>query len=178
MVYNAQLTAQYDVSTTKYNFNNNFEYVKKYIEEADYSMVNLETTLTGNNVYRCSSYPKFNSPDEMADVLKHAGFDLVSIANNNAYATLKDKDLDIDISKSSTDEKARVEKVTCIPTLLNKYYNSETAKYVYEIISLANKSDLTKINNLSQIKIEKSYKNTASQVETSDLINIVKNPFD
>lgn len=354
MVYNAQLTAQYDVSTTKYNFNNNFEYVKKYIEEADYSIVNLETTLTGNNVYRYSSYPKFNSPDELADGLKYAGFDLVSTANNHAYdkgdlsikntiATLKDKELDvvgtrtskgdryivkkinninigitsysygiiiddnkylndvkisddyknsvnifdstsvdrafnninytlkkmkdtdlqvvylhwgnkyslkensfqqklaqklcdagvdviigshphvvqpvttikssnnkhetvvayslgnflsnqtrdqfsqytedglminIDINKSSTDEEAKVEKVNCIPTWLNKYYNSETAKYLYEIIPLANKSDLAEIDNLSQSKIEKSYKNTATQVETSDLINIVENPFD
>lgn len=353
MVYNAQLLGQYDASTKKYNFNNNFEYVKKYIEKADYSMLNLETTLTGNKVYRYSSYPKFNSPDELADGLKNAGFDLVSTANNHAYdkgglsikntlTTLKDKNLDvvgtrknngeryiikkinninigitsysygkiignnkylnnvkisneyknsinifdsssvdrafnnidytlkkmkdtdlqvvylhwgdkyslkensfqkklaqklcdagvdiiigyhphvvqpvttikssnnkhetvvayslgnflsnqtrdqfnqytedglminIDISKGSTDKEAKVEKVTCIPTWLNKYYNNKTAKYVYEIIPIADKSDLDKIDNLSESKIKKSYKNTASQVETSDLINIVKNPF-
>lgn len=352
MVYNPQLTAQYHVSSAKYNFNNNLEYVKKYVEEADYSMANLETTLTGNKVYRYSSYPKFNSPDELADGLKYAGFDLISTANNHAYdkgdlsikntlATLKDKNLDvvgtresnderfivkeinginvgitsysygriiddskylndikisdeyknsvnifdstsvdrafnninytlkkmndtdlqvvylhwgdkyslkentfqkklaqklcdagvdviigshphvvqpvttikssdnkhqtiiayslgnflsnqtrdqfnqytedglminIDISKSN-DEKAKVEKVTCIPTWLNKYYNSKTAKYVYEIVPIANKSDLDKIDNLSESKIKKSYENTAKQVETSDLINIVENPF-
>lgn len=354
MVYNAQLTGQYDVSTAKYNFKNNFEYVKKYVEDADYSMVNLETTLTGNKVYRYSSYPKFNSPDELADGLKYAGFDLISTANNHAYdkgdlsikntlSTLKDKKLDvvgtrknngdryivkninnikigitsysygkiingkkylndvkisneyknsinifdstsvdkafnninytlkkmkntdlqvvylhwgdkyslkensfqqklaqrlcdagvdviigshphvvqpvtsikstdgkheavvayslgnflsnqtrdqfsqytedglminIDISKSSKDEEAKVEKVTCTPTWLNKYYNSKTAKYVYEIIPIADKSDLDKIDNLSENKIKKSYNNTAAQIETSDLINIVKNPFD
>ena len=353
MVYNAQLTAQYDVSSAKYNFNNNFEYVKKYVEEADYSIVNLEATLTGNKVYRYSSYPKSNSPYELADGLKYAGFDLISTANNHAYdkgnlsikntlATLKDKKLDvvgtressderfivkeinginvgvtsysygriigdnkylndvkisdeyknsvnifdstsvdrafdninytlkkikdtdlqvvylhwgdkyslkensfqkklvqklcdagvdviigshphvvqpvttikssdnkhetvvayslgnflsnqtrdqfsqytedglminIDISKSSTDEEAKVEKVTCIPTWLNKYYNSTTAKYVYEIIPIASKSDLDKIDNLSKNKVEKSYKNTSTQVKTSDLINIVENPF-
>ena len=354
MVYNAQLTGQYDVSTAKYNFKNNFEYVKKYVEAADYSMVNLETTLTGNKVYRYSSYPKFNSPNELADGLKYAGFDLISTANNHAYdkgdlsikntlSTLKDKKLDVvgtrenngdryivkninnikigitsysygkiingkkylndvkisneyknsinifdstsvdkafnninytlkkmkdtdlqvvylhwgdkyslkensfqqklaqrlcdagvdviigshphvvqpvtsikstdgkheavvayslgnflsnqtrdqfnqytedglminvDISKNSTDKEAKVEKVTCIPTWLNKYYNNKTTKYVYEIIPIADKSDLDKINNLSENKIKKSYKNTAAQIETSDLINIVENPFD
>ena len=352
MVYNAQLTAQYDVSSAKYNFNNNFEYVKKYVEKADYSMVNLETTLTGNKVYRYSSSPKFNSPDELADGLKYAGFDLISTANNHAYdkgylsikntlATLKDKNFDvvgtrensderfivkkinginvgvtsysygriigdnkylndvkisdeyknsinifdstsvdrafnninytlknmkdtdlqvvylhwgdkyslkentfqkklaqklcdagvdviigshphvvqpvttikssdnkhetvvayslgnflsnqsrdqfsqytedglmlnIDISKSNGGD-AKVDKVTCIPTWLNKYYNSKTAKYVYEIIPIASKSELDKIDNLSESKLKKSYKNTASKVDTTNLINIVKNPF-
>lgn len=352
MVYNSQLTAQYDVSSAKYNFNNNFEYVKKYVEEADYSMVNLETTLTGNKVYRYSSSPKFNSPDELADGLKYAGFDLISTANNHAYdkgylsikntlATLKDKNFDvvgtrensderfivkeinginvgvtsysygriigdnkylndvkisdeyknsinifdstsvdrafnninytlknmkdtdlqvvylhwgdkyslkentfqkklaqklcdagvdviigshphvvqpvttikssdnkhetvvayslgnflsnqsrdqfsqytedslmlnIDISKSNGGD-AKVDKVTCIPTWLNKYYNSKTAKYVYEIIPIASKSELDKIDNLSESKLKKSYKNTASKVGSSDLINIVENPF-
>lgn len=353
MVYNAQLNAQYDVSTEKYNFNNNFEYVKKYIEKADYSMLNLETTLTGNKTYKYSSYPKFNSPDELADGLKYAGFDLISTANNHTYdkkdlsikntlATLKNKELDvvgtiesdgerfivkeinginigitsysygkivndnkylndvkisdeyknsinvfdstsvdkafsninstlenmnntdlqvvylhwgskyslkessfqqqlaqklcdagvdviigshphvvqpvttikssdnkhetvvayslgnflsnqtrdqfnnytedglminIDIIKSSTDKEAKVEKVTCIPTWLNKYYNKNTSKYVYEIIPIANKSDLDKIDNLPESKVKKSYENTAKQIKTSDLINIVENPF-
>ena len=352
MVYNAQLTAQYDISSAKYNFNNNFEYIKKYVEEADYSMVNLETTLTGNKVYRYSSSPKFNSPDELADGLKYAGFDLISTANNHAYdkgslsikntlATLKDKNFDvvgtrensderfivkeinginvgvtsysygriigdnkylndvkisdeyknsinifdstsvdrafnninytlknmkdtdlqvvylhwgnkyslkentfqkklaqklcdagvdviigshphvvqpvttikssdnkhetvvayslgnflsnqsrdqfsqytegglmlnIDISKSNVGD-AKVDKVTCIPTWLNKYYNSKTAKYVYEIIPIASKSELDKIDNLSESKLKKSYKNTASKVYSSDLINIVESPF-
>lgn len=352
MVYNSQLTAQYDVSSAKYNFNNNFEHVKKYVEKADYSMVNLETTLTGNKVYRYSSSPKFNSPDELADGLKYAGFDLISTANNHAYdkgylsikntlTTLKDKKLDvvgtrknsderftvkeinginvgvtsysygriigdnkylndvkisdeyknsvnifdstsvdkafnninytlknmndtdlqivylhwgdkyslkentfqkelaqklcdagvdviigshphvvqpvttikssdnkhetvvayslgnflsnqsrdqfsqytedglminIDISKNN-DEKAKVDKVACIPTWINKYYNNKTAKYVYEIVPIANKSDLDKIANLPESKVKKSYENTAKQVKTSDLINIVENPF-
>ena len=353
MVYNSQLSAQYNSSNDTYDFKNNFEYVKKYIEDADYSITNLETTLTGNKIYKYSSYPKFNSPDELAEGLKYAGFDLISTANNHAYdkgdlsikntiATLKDKGFDvvgtrlnndnryivkkindinigitsysygriinnnkylndvkisdeyknsvnifdstsvdrafnninytlkklkdtdlqvvylhwgdkyslkensfqqklsqklcdagvdiiigshphvvqpvttikssdnkhetvvayslgnflsnqtrdqfsqytedgliinIDISKSTTNKEAKVEKVTCIPTYLNKYYNNSTSKYVYEIIPIANKSDLDKIDNISESKLEKSYNNTFAQVETSDLINIVKNPF-
>ena len=85
MIYNSQLNAQYNASTKSYDFKNNFKYVKKYIEKADYSMANLETTLTGNDIYKYSSYPKFNSPDELADALKYAGFDLISTANNHAY---------------------------------------------------------------------------------------------
>ena len=354
MVYNAQLTAQYDASKAEYSFDNNFQYVKDYIEKADYSIANLETTLTGNKVYKYSSYPKFNSPDELADGLKYAGFDLLSTANNHAYdkgdlsikntlATLKEKDFDvvgtrengsdnefivkninninvgittysygkittsnkylndnkisdkykdnvnifdssdvdeafktisltlekmndtdlqivylhwgdkysksenafqselaqklcdagvdvilgshphviqpvksikstdgknetviayslgnflsnqtrdkfnqytedglminIDISKKASDKEAKVTKVTCTPTWLNKYYNSSTSKYVYEIIPLANKEELSKINNLPKNKIKKSYENTSSLIETSDLISVVENPF-
>lgn len=354
MVYNNQLTAQYDVSKADYSFDNNFKYVKDYIEKADYSMANLETTLTGNKVYKYSSYPKFNSPDKLADGLKYAGFDLLSTANNHAYdkgdlsikntlATLKEKNLDvvgtrenstddefivkninnisvgittysygkittsnkyindkkisdkykdnvnifdssdvneafktinltlekmkdtdlqivylhwgdkysksendfqselaqklcdagvdvilgshphviqpvknikstdgknetiiayslgnflsdqtrdkfnqytedglmisIDISKKVSDKEAKVTKVTCVPTWLNRYYNSESSKYVYEIIPLANKEELSKINNLPENKIKKSYENTYSLIETSDLITIVENPF-
>ena len=85
--------------------------------------------------------------------------------------------INIDISKSTTNKEAKVEKVTCIPTYLNKYYNNSTSKYVYEIIPIANKSDLDKIDNISESKLEKSYNNTFAQIKTSDLINIVKNPF-
>lgn len=354
MVYNSQLTAQYNPSNATYNFDNNFQHVKKYIENADYSIANLETTLSGNKIYRYSSYPKVNSPDELADSLKYAGFDLISTANNHAYdkgdlsikntlSTLKSKNLDvigtrennddkfiikkindinigitsytygksingnkylgktkvseknkyninifdstsvdnafdninstlekmkdtdlqvvylhwgdkyslkentfqkelaqklcdagvdvilgshphviqpvktitsmdgnnetivayslgnflsnqtrdyfseytedglmlnIEISKNSSDKDAKITKVNCIPTWLNKYYDNKTYKYIYEIIPIANKSDLEKINNLSQDNLKKSYSNTASQIETSELIDIIKNPFD
>ena len=85
MVHTPQLKAQYNASTKTYNFDNNFKYVKKYIEKADYSLANLETTLAGNDVYKYSSYPMFNSPDELADALKNAGFDLLSTINNHSY---------------------------------------------------------------------------------------------
>ena len=85
MVHGPQLTAQYNSSTKSYDFTNNFKYVKKYIEKADYSLANLETTLAGNDVYEYSSYPMFNSPDELPDALKDAGFDLLSTINNHSY---------------------------------------------------------------------------------------------
>ena len=51
MVHSPQLKAQYDPTTNTYTFDNNFKYVKKYVEEADLSVANLETTLAGNDVH-------------------------------------------------------------------------------------------------------------------------------
>lgn len=85
MVHGPQLNAQYDSSNKTYSFDNNFKHVKKYIEKADYSIANLETTLAGNDIYPYSSYPLFNSPDELADTLKNAGFDLLSTINNHSF---------------------------------------------------------------------------------------------
>ena len=44
-------------------------------------MANLETTFAGGPPY--SGYPNFNSPDELADGLLDAGFDLLLTANNH-----------------------------------------------------------------------------------------------
>ena len=85
MVHGPQLNAQFDISNKTYSFDNNFTYVKKYIEKADYSLANLETTLAGNDVTPYSSYPLFNSPDELADALRNAGFDLLSTINNHSF---------------------------------------------------------------------------------------------
>lgn len=352
MVHTPQLKAQYNASTKTYNFDNNFKYVKKYIEKADYSLANLETTLAGNDVYKYSSYPMFNSPDELADALKNAGFDLLSTINNhsydkgdlgvsrtlevlkkkgfdtvgtrekesdndylikdinnikvgftsysygdikdgtkylngikvskesgdkmnvfdssnvdNAYKTIsatldkmKDTDIqivilhwgieytrseidfqnklaqklcdagvdiiigshphvvepvetitstdgknecvvvyslgnyisnqrresvgaysedglmvDFEISKKSNEDEAKVEKVTCIPTWVNKYNNG--SKDVYEIIPIEDKKDLDSISNLNEANVSQSYNNTSSLIDTSDLIKVVDNPF-
>lgn len=352
MVHTPQLQAQYDSATNSYNFDNNFKYVKKYIEEADYSLANLETTLAGNDVYPYSSYPMFNSPDELADALKNAGFDLLSTINNHSFdksdlgvnrtlSTLKEKGFDtvgtrenttddeyiikdinniklgitsysygdikddnkylngikiseecedkmnifnssnvdeafetisstthkmkdtdmqvvilhwgieynrkgtdfqkqlaqklcddgvdiiigshphvvepvetitssdgksetlvvyslgnyisnqrretvgtysedglmvnIDISKKSNEEEAKVEKVTCIPTWVNKY--SDGYKDIYEIIPMGDEDDLNSIASLNKYNAKQSYNNTASLIDTSNIITVVDSPF-
>lgn len=352
MVHSPQLQAQYDYSTGTYNFDNNFKYVKKYIENADYSLANLETTLAGNDVYQYSSYPTFNSPDELADALKNAGFDLLSTINNHSFdkrdlgvnrtlSTLKEKGFDtvgtrenssdkeyiikdinnikvgitsysygdvkndnkylngikisedwenkmnifdsldvdkafetissttdkmkdsdiqvviihwgieyarnetdfqkqlaqklcddgvdiiigshphvvepvetitssdgknktlviyslgnyisnqrretvgaysedglmvnIDISKKSNEKEAKVEKVTCIPTWVNKYNNGY--KNVYEIVPIEDESDLNSITSLNKYNVKQSYNNTASLIDNSDIITVVDSPF-
>lgn len=352
MVHSPQLQAQYDSSTKTYNFDNNFKYVKKYIKEADYSLANLETTLAGNDVYPYSSYPMFNSPDDLADALKNAGFDLLSTINNHSFdksnlgvnrtlSTLKEKGFDtvgtresasddeyiikdinnikvgitsysygdvknnnkylngikiseecedkmnifdssdvdkafktissttdkmkdsdiqvailhwgieytrsetdfqkqlaqklcdagvdiiigshphvvepvetitstdgknktlviyslgnyisnqrresvgaysedglmvnIKISKKSNENEAKIEKVTCIPTWVNKY--NDGYKNVYEIIPIEDENNLNSIDSLNEYNLKKSYNNTASLIDASDIINVVDSPF-
>lgn len=80
MVHKPQLAAQFDEVTETYNFDNNFEYIKKYIEKADLALFNLETTFAGG-MY--TGYPVFNAPESLADALKKAGFDVALTANNH-----------------------------------------------------------------------------------------------
>lgn len=80
MVHKPQIPAQYDETTGTYNFDNNFAYVKKYIEKADLALCNLETTFAGGNY---TGYPVFNAPESLAAALKNAGFDVALTANNH-----------------------------------------------------------------------------------------------
>jgi poly-gamma-glutamate capsule biosynthesis protein CapA/YwtB (metallophosphatase superfamily) len=84
MVHDDQLKAQFDNKTKKYSFDNNFKYIKPYILKSDLSIANLETTLSGNDL-GYTSFPRFNSPDELADAIKNSGFDVVSTINNHTY---------------------------------------------------------------------------------------------
>lgn len=71
-----------------YNFDYMFRYLTPYVQQADFAIANLEVTLAGtDNGYPYSSYPAFNSPDEIVDALKNAGFDLLLTANNHMYDT-------------------------------------------------------------------------------------------
>lgn len=80
MAHQSQLTAQYDSATKTYNFDDNFQYVKKYIEAADLALCNVETTFAGGTY---SGYPTFNAPETLADALKNAGFDVAITSNNH-----------------------------------------------------------------------------------------------
>lgn len=82
MVHNYQYEAAYDSKKDKYDFSNNFKYVKKYLESADYTIGNLETTLAGRE-RGISGYPTFNSPDSFASEIKESGYDLLTTANNH-----------------------------------------------------------------------------------------------
>ncbi|WP_053957092.1 CapA family protein [Inediibacterium massiliense] len=86
MVHGPQLKAQYNTHTKEYDFNNNFQLVKPYIEKADLALCNLETTLGGPEK-GYSSYPQFNSPDALGQAIKNAGFDVVVTANNHTMDT-------------------------------------------------------------------------------------------
>ncbi len=84
MTHMPQLKAQYDNSSNTYNFDNNFQHVKHILENANLSIANLETTLAGTSV-PYSSYPTFNTPDDIIDSLKYAGIDILSTINNHSF---------------------------------------------------------------------------------------------
>lgn len=90
-----------------YHFDSTFSKIKDYVNQSDYALLNLETTLGGTeNGREYSGYPKFNCPDEIVDGAKNAGFDAFITANNHAndtgaagfrrtYATITGKDMNV-----------------------------------------------------------------------------------
>ena len=75
-VYNAAKTP------AGYDFKPMFKYVKPYISQADIAVANSESIIGGAQI-GLSTYPIFNSPYEVGDALKDAGFDVVTMANNH-----------------------------------------------------------------------------------------------
>jgi len=71
------------VSKDSFDFKPDFCVVKKYLNKADLTIGNLETTISGKE-NRYSGYPLFNSPDEYLEALKDAGFDILLTANNHS----------------------------------------------------------------------------------------------
>ena len=92
-------------SDGSYQFDSTFSKISSYVNQTDYAVANLETTLGGTeNGREYSGYPKFNCPDEITDAVKNGGFDMFLTANNHAndtgaaglkrtYATIKSREL-------------------------------------------------------------------------------------
>lgn len=88
LLHDLVIKSGYDAESGSYNFDNIFKWFGKYVSEVDYAAANLEVTLCGdNNGYPYAGYPSFNSPDEIVDAAKSAGFDLLLTANNHSYDT-------------------------------------------------------------------------------------------
>ena len=83
--------------------------------------------------------------------------------------------VNIDITKKSDEDEAKVKKVTCIPTWVNKYSNGY--KNLYEIIPIEDKEDLNSMDSLNASNVEQSYENTSSLIDTSNIITVVDSPF-
>lgn len=81
MSHSPQTNDAYDAATDTYNYRPCFQYVKPWIENADYAVANFETTLNGPPY---SGYPQFSAPDALAADIKDTGFDLVTTANNHS----------------------------------------------------------------------------------------------
>lgn len=82
LIHQTQLDSQYDKVTKKYDFKNNFKYVKPYIKSADLAIANLETTLSKDEK-SFKGYPVFISPGSIVDALIDTGFNLLTLSNNH-----------------------------------------------------------------------------------------------
>ncbi len=83
MFHTTQLRGAYSSQNKTYDFKNVFSKVKKHIEAVDIALANFETVTAGSE-YRYTGFPTFNSPYSTVEALKHAGFDILSTANNHS----------------------------------------------------------------------------------------------
>ena len=114
MMHNPQINAYYQ--NDNYDFTHNFEKIAPYIRQSHISIANLETTF-GGKARGYSGYPMFNSPDELADALAWAGFNVISTINNHTMDTgikgllrtlevLGSKELSVVGTKSTVEEES------------------------------------------------------------------------
>ena len=69
-----------------YDFSPIFKFVKDYTTATDYMIGNLETTLYGEGK-AYSGFPMFNTPDQIVNGARDAGFDMLLTANNHCNDT-------------------------------------------------------------------------------------------
>lgn len=82
LMHMEQVYSGYVSKTNTYNYDNFFTYVKDYVSTSDLAICNSETTYLGNGD-NFSGYPKFNSPKEILDSIKNAGFDMTCSSHNH-----------------------------------------------------------------------------------------------
>lgn len=83
MMHEGQIWAGYNDAAGSFDYSEFFHVVKDEISGADIAMADLETTLGGKEK-EYTGYPMFNSPDEIADALRDAGFDIIVTSNNHS----------------------------------------------------------------------------------------------
>lgn len=130
MVHGAQLNRAYQNETDSFDFTDTFAYVKEILSEKDYTVANLETTLAGRNngvgtkIYGYNDYPRFNSPEVLADALKDAGVDFLGTANNHSmdsnvdgvYSTLDYLD-ETGLAHTGTARSQQEQDILCLQTI-------------------------------------------------------------
>lgn len=103
-------SVQYNYAKTDsgYDFTGNFEIIKGFFYNSDFTIGNLETVLAGKE-RGYSGYPLFNSPDEYLYAIKDAGFDFLVTANNHSLDKGKkgllrtiDKIREVELSQTGT----------------------------------------------------------------------------
>lgn len=72
----------YNSETGTYDFKKHISLIKPIVEKYDIAFYNQETIIGGKEL-GYSSYPQFNSPNEIGDAMIDAGFNMVALANNH-----------------------------------------------------------------------------------------------
>lgn len=83
MCHDSQYKDAYVKATDSYDFSYVFSDVQKYLQVADITVGNLETTFAGKE-RGYSNFPTFNTPEQLAYNLKTLGIDVLSTANNHS----------------------------------------------------------------------------------------------
>lgn len=83
MCHDTQYKDAYNSTTKEYDFSYVFSDVEYYLQTADITVGNLETTFAGKEV-GYSNYPTFNTPEALGYNLKKLGIDVLSTANNHS----------------------------------------------------------------------------------------------
>ncbi|HER08900.1 MAG TPA: CapA family protein [Bacteroides sp.] len=81
MGHDSQIASALAHGGDRHDYRPCFQYLEPYFTGADLVIGNLEVTLAGPPY---KGYPQFSSPDELADALLEAGFDVLITANNHA----------------------------------------------------------------------------------------------
>lgn len=82
MCHLTNIKNSYDASKKDYDFSNVFKNVRSYLEDADITIGNLETTFAGSS-RGYTGYPTFNAPEVLGQNLKDMGVDVLTTANNH-----------------------------------------------------------------------------------------------
>ncbi len=81
MGHDTQINSALIRETDNYSYDTCFSLLEPLIQSADIATGNLEVTLAGPEY---KGYPQFSSPDELAEAIKRAGFDILITANNHS----------------------------------------------------------------------------------------------
>lgn len=152
-----------------YDFSEQFQYIKDYVEGADFAIGNYETTSNDDLPY--AGYPMFNTPSSYIDDLKAVGFDCLTTANNHSLDTgidglekTIDKMDEVGISHVGTHKKAEeryiIKNVKGIKVAVLSYaYGFNGNDYNLD------EKELEKLNYLDEEKIEEDIKSARKRAD-------------
>ncbi|MBQ6594662.1 MAG: CapA family protein [Clostridia bacterium] len=83
MCTDKQLAQAKRAGNGSYDFTSQLDQVFPYLQNADYTIGNLETTIGKYGKHGYSGYPQFNTPESLLDTLKAAGYDFLTLGNNH-----------------------------------------------------------------------------------------------